>query len=328
MSGGGKVVPVSADLGGMIGTGTGSGSLFCVSRRSPPLPSSYRDALEGFREGLADVLAALEGKPSRNWRELSDLRTLRGVRTLAALLESAPDPADLGSLLELLTVPRNSDPVLDAAPVLLPLASRLADHVPRKALGLTAEAEAVRVRLLEQLGDLERDAEAGKVWKFHAGILARHGPRFRELLETLPASACPHGDAARLADLSRRLSNGGGFHEAWPLEDGAAELAALTAPEPPHAPRAVPVPAFRCLLEPDPPLAWEGRAEVRGTWYGGGQWGRERVPSEADPLAGVAWRVTGGPFPGEVPAAVPVAFPLPLRRSDLPSWRGWVPAPD
>lgn len=283
----------------------------------PAVPGGFREALEQFRDALADVSRRAAPGGFSFWRS-----ALWRLRELAALLSLYPDPRDAGKMLELAG---GGDLLPEQSAELLPLAERVAALCPAEPLGLSAEAEAVRVKLLGQLGDLEADAEAGKVWAFHAGVLRRYGPRFRELLEGLPASAYPHGDAARVVRAARSVSNGGGFHAAWPLEEGAARLAALTAPEPPHAPQVVRVPAVRVLLEPDPPLAWEGRAEVRGTWYGGPGWSRDRTPSEAEPLEGLGWEVRQGPG-GEVPELLPVRFPLALRRSDLPSWRGWVPA--
>ena len=322
--GGGKLLPVAAALGSMVGTGTPGGSSFSVSRRVPPPPADFREALEQFRAGLADVSRRAAPGGFSFWHS-----ALWRLRDLSALLSLYPDPRDAAELLELTGPGGKLLPEQSAE--LLPLAERVAALCPAEPLGLSAEAEAVRRELLELLGELERDAAAGKVWAFHAGCLTRNAPPFRELLEQLPRSAAPHADAARAAEQADRISNGGGFHAAWPLEDGAGKLAELTAPEPPHGEQVARVPAFPCLLEPDPPLAWEARAEVRGVWYGFGSLTPERArkvaAGEGDPLSGVA-HVSGGPFRGDAPEPLPVRFPLALRRRDLRNWRGWVPGPE
>lgn len=321
-----NLLPVAARLGNMVGTGTPGGSCFSVSRRVPPPPADFREALERFREVRAEVLAAELAGRSYDYSRRSALWRLR---ELSALLSLYPDPADAGKLLELTGPGGKLLPEQSAA--LLPLAERVAALCPAEPLGLSAEAEAVRVRCLELLGELERDAETGKIWAFYGRKVLKFAPGFRGQLEQLPRSAAPHADAARAAELAGRLTSGGFISEAWELTDTAEKLAELTAPEPPHGEQVAALPAFPCLLEPDPPLAWEARAEVRGVWYGFGSLTPERArkvaAGEGDPLSGVAY-VSGGPDRGDAPELLPVRFPLALRRRDLRNWRGWVPAPE
>lgn len=287
--------------------------------------ADFREALELLRQSVRELLSGHRKRRLHTAETLREERTLREAEELAFLLTLTPDPRDAAELLSLLMGESRSGYVSpDVSERLRPLGERVLETCPKERAGLSAEGESVRLRSLELLFTAEQESE--RLPFFEKNAFRKYGPQFRELLAFLPSSAAPHADAARLYELGRRL--GPVSRRFWEIEDTAAELASVTAPEPPHAPRVHTVPAFLCLLEPDPPLVWEGRAEVSGIWLGGGYWRPESAaPSDAAPLSGSAWRVTGEPLETEAPELLPVRFPLPLRRRDLPSWRGWVPAP-
>ncbi len=279
------------------------------------LPGGFREALEQLRQDVRREYAEREAGPV--WQG-AELRALWKLLERAELLTLAPDPRDAARLVEL---------AAGQGAGVLALAEQVAAGCPREAVGVNAEAEAVRLDLLGQLRDVQAAAAADRlrVLPLYLRSLQERGPVLRDLLEGLPASACPHGDAARVARVAHPLASG--FRECWPLEDGAARLAALTAPPAPHAPRVVRVPVVRVLIEPDPPLAWEARVQVGGAWYGGAAWSRDGArPSDAEPLEGRAWEVRQAPG-REGAELLPVRFPLAVWRAGLPYWRAWVPAP-